>query len=53
MIPKQLLMASNVCRAAEFLEVDLLLKEAFPEKNSHHVLKLRYKNALTIVSPTL
>lgn len=50
MIHKQLLMAPSVCRAAEFLEVDL---EAFPEKNSHYVLKLRYKNALTIVSPTL
>ena len=53
MIHKQLLMAPSVCRAAEFLEVDLLLKEAFPEKNSHYVLKLRYKNSLTIVSPTL
>lgn len=46
MIHKQLLMASSVCRAAEFLEVDLLLKEAFPEKNSHYVLKLRYKKCV-------
>ena len=53
MIHKQLLMASSVCRAAEFLEVDLLLREAFPEKNSHYLLKLLFKNALTIVSPTL
>lgn len=53
MIHKQLLMASSVCRAAEFLEVDLLLREAFPEKNSHYVLKLLFKNVLTIVSPTL
>lgn len=53
MIHKQLLMASSVCRAAEFLEIDLLLREAFPVKNSHYVLKLLFKNALTIVSPTL
>ena len=46
-------MASSVCRAAEFLEIDLLLREAFPVKNSHYVLKLLFKNALTIVSPTL
>lgn len=32
MIHKQLVMASSVCRAAEFLEVNLLLREAFPEK---------------------
>ena len=53
MIHKQLLMASSVCRAADFLEIDLLLREAFPVKNSHYVLKLLFKNALTIVSPTL
>ena len=53
MIHKQLLMASSVCRAAEFLEIDLLLREAFLVKNSHYVLKLLFKNALTIVSPTL
>ena len=47
------MLAPSVCRAAEFLEVDLLLKEAFPGKNSHYVLKLLFKNALTIVSPTL
>lgn len=32
MIHKQLVMASSVCRAAEFLEVNLLLREAFPKK---------------------
>lgn len=53
MIHKQLVMASSVCRAAEFLEVNLLFREAFPEKNSHYVLKLLFKKALTIVSPTL